>query len=63
MITTIVKLNTNIEKIPYRDPKVNKITFMMLIFNRTGLERVGVVGPDLDLRRAGLQAPRSSGLR
>ena len=25
-------------------------------FNRTGLERIGVVGPDLDCRRAGLQA-------
>ena len=32
-------------------------------FNRTGLERVGVVGPDLDCCRAGLQAPGSSGLR
>ena len=29
----------------------------------TGLERVGVVGPDLDCWRAGLQAPGSSGLR
>ena len=30
---------------------------------RTGLESVGVVGPDLDCWRAGLQAPESSGLR
>ena len=29
---------------------------MMLFFNRTGLERVGVVGPDLDYCWAGLQA-------
>ena len=29
----------------------------------TRLERVGVVGPDLDCWRAGLQAPGSSGLR
>ena len=29
----------------------------------TGLERVRVVGPDLDYWRAGLQVPRSSGLR
>ena len=29
----------------------------------TGLERIGVVGPDLDCWRAGLQAPGSSGLR
>ena len=29
---------------------------MMLFFNRTGLERVGVVGPDLDCCWAGLQA-------
>ena len=29
----------------------------------TGLECVGVVGPDLDCWRAGLQAPESSGLR
>ena len=29
----------------------------------TALERVGVVGPDLDFWRAGLQAPESSGLR
>ena len=32
-------------------------------FNRTGLERVGVVGPNLDYWWAGLQAPGSSGLR
>ena len=29
----------------------------------TGLERIGVVGPDLDCWRAGLQASGSSGLR
>ena len=29
----------------------------------TGLECVGVVGPDLDCWRAGLQAPGSSGLK
>ena len=29
---------------------------MMPFFNRTGLERVGVVGPDLDCCWAGLQA-------
>ena len=29
----------------------------------TGLERVGVVGPDLDCWRAGLQAPGLSGLK
>ena len=29
----------------------------------TGLERIGVVGPDLDCWRAGLQAPESFGLR
>ena len=30
---------------------------------RTGLERIGVVGPDQDYWRAGLQVPGSSGLR
>ena len=30
---------------------------MMPFFYRTGLERVGVVGPDLDCCWAGLQAP------
>ena len=29
----------------------------------TGLERVGVVGSDLDYWQAGLQAPGSSGLK
>ena len=29
----------------------------------TELERVGVVGPDLDRWRAGLKAPGSSGLK
>ena len=29
---------------------------MMLFFNRTKLERVGIVGPDLDCCWAGLQA-------
>ena len=29
----------------------------------TELERVGVVGPNLDCWRAGLQAPGSSGLK
>ena len=29
---------------------------MMPFFNRTGLERIGVVGPDLDWCWAGLQA-------
>ena len=36
---------------------------MMPFFNRTGLELVGVVGPDLDCWRAGMQAPGSSGLK
>ena len=36
---------------------------MMLFFNQTGLERIGVVGPDLDCWRAGPQAPGSSGLK
>ena len=36
---------------------------MMLFFNRTRLERVGVVGLDLDCCWAGLQAPGSSGLK
>ena len=36
---------------------------MMPFFNRTGLDRVRVVGPDLDCWRAGLQAPGSSGLK
>ena len=36
---------------------------MMLFSTGTGLERVGVVWPDLDCWRAGLQAPGSSGLR
>ena len=36
---------------------------MMLFSIGTGLERVGVVWPDLDCWRAGLQAPRLSGLR
>ena len=31
-------------------------------FNRTGLERVGVVGPDRDCRWADLQAPLSLSL-
>ena len=35
---------------------------MMRFFNRTGLERVGVNGPDLDCCWAGLQASGSSGL-
>ena len=32
------------------------LKLMMPFFNRTGLERVGVVGPDLDCCWAGLQA-------
>ena len=36
---------------------------MMLFSIGTRLERVGVVWPDLDCWRAGLQAPGSSGLR
>ena len=36
---------------------------MMLFSTGTGLERVGVVGPDLDCWRAGLLDARSSGLR
>ena len=36
---------------------------MMLFSTGTGLERVGVVWPDLACWRAGLQAPESSGLR
>ena len=36
---------------------------MMLFSIGTGLERVGVVWPDLACWRAGLQAPGSSGLR
>ena len=36
---------------------------MMLFFNRTGLERVEVVGLDLNCWWAGLQAPGSSGLK
>ena len=39
---------------------------MMHFFNRTGLERVGVVGPDLDCCWAGLQAlalPSSTKIR
>ena len=36
---------------------------MMLFSTGTGLERVRVVGPDLDCWRAGLQAPGSSRLR
>ena len=35
---------------------------MMPFSTGTGLERVGVVEPDLDCWRAGLQAPGSSGL-
>ena len=35
----------------------------MLFSTGTGLERVGVVGSDLDCWRAGLHAPGSSGLR
>ena len=36
---------------------------MMLFFNRTELEHIGVVGPDLDCWRVGLQALGSSGLK
>ena len=36
---------------------------MMPFSTGTELERVGVVGLDLDCWRAGLQAPGSSGLR
>ena len=36
---------------------------MMHFFNRTRLERVGVVGPDLDCCWVGLQAPGSSWLK
>ena len=36
---------------------------MMPFSTGTGLERVGVVGPDLDRWRADLQAPGSSGLK
>ena len=36
---------------------------MMLFSTGTGLEHVGVVWPDLDCWRAGLQAPGSPGLR
>ena len=36
---------------------------MMPFSIRTGLERMGVVGPDRDYWRAGLQAPESSGLK
>ena len=36
---------------------------MMPFLTGTGLERVGVVGPDLDRWQAGLQAPGSSGLK
>ena len=36
---------------------------MMPFSTGTRLERVGVVGPDLDCRRAGLQALGSSGLK
>ena len=36
---------------------------MMHFSTGTGLERVGVVGPDLDCWRAGLRALGSSGLR
>ena len=36
---------------------------MMLFSTGTGLERVGVIWPDLDCWRAGLRAPGSSGLR
>ena len=36
---------------------------MMSFSTGTRLERVGVVGPDLDCWRAGLQAPGSSGLK
>ena len=33
-----------------------KTKLMMPFFNQTGLERVGVIGPDLDCYWAGLQA-------
>ena len=36
---------------------------MMHFSTGTGLERVGVVGSDLDCWKAGLQAPGSSGLK
>ena len=36
---------------------------MMPFFNQNGMERVGVVGPDLDCCWAGLQASGSSGLK
>ena len=35
----------------------------MLCSTGTGLELVGVVGPDLDCWRAGMQAAGSSGLK
>ena len=35
---------------------------MVLFSTGTGLERVGVVGPDLDCLRAGMQASGLSGL-
>ena len=42
----------------------NKSCNLMMLFSTgTGLERVGVVWPDLAYWRAGLQAPRLSGLR
>ena len=38
--------------------------FLMMPFSTgTGLERVGVVGPDLDCSWTGLQFPGSSGLK
>ena len=40
-----------------------KLDLMMHFSIGTGLERVGVVGPDLDRWQAGLQAPGSSGLK
>ena len=43
--------------------KISPLYMMMLFSTGTGLERVGVVGPDLDYWRAGLQALGSSGLR
>ena len=43
--------------------KYKSLMMMMPFFNRTGLERVGVVGPNLDYWWVGLQAPGSSGLK
>ena len=40
-----------------------KLYLMMPFSTGTGLERVGVVGPNLDCWRTGLQVPRSSGLK